>query len=206
VTQGKTIHSILLAAAAAAVAAAPLHEAGARPPRSTGSADAPGAFGLGLMVGVPSGLSAKLHLDERVALAAGLGVFREFRDHEGMHVHVDVLWHPRVLTETRSFTLPFHVGVGGRLLQHTWDYYWADEFRYYGRSDTHLGVRVPVGLTMNFKNTPLDVFFELAFVVDVIASSDDELCIDSRGRTFYCGWDDHGHADFNGALGARYYF
>jgi hypothetical protein len=45
-----------------------------------------------------------------------------------------------------------------------------------------------VGLAMDFNTVPIDVFFELVFVLD--------LFVDGGGAD----------AEFNGALGVRYYF
>lgn len=162
-----------------------------------------GDLGVGLMFGAPTGISAKYYFN-RLAIDAGLGVFRGYPTHEGTHVHADVLWHPSVIADTRHFALPFHVGVGGRLLSHNWANRYDNGRLYFSRSDTHVGVRVPAGLTMNFKRIPIDVFFELALVADLIVGGD-QVCRDSQGRLYDCDWN-HGFLDVNGALGARYYF
>ena len=142
-------------------------------------------FGIGLMVGAPSGLSAKYYLGEPIALAFGLGSshyghhYRDDRWHNhGVHFHTDVLWHPVVLTNTRSLQLPLFIGVGGMIRNHE-D---AD-----GRDDhSHIGARVPFGIAMDFNNVPLDIFFELAFTLDFVGPDN---------RTYIAG-----------SLGARYYF
>jgi hypothetical protein len=203
VTRSRTWDKTALRITATAAVLLAVRPAEARPSRAASNQIAR-TFGLGLMVGAPTGLSAKYYLDDRMAVAGGLGVFRELRDHEGEHLHVDVLWHPAVLANTDALTLPFYAGVGGRLLRHRWSYYWDGDPRY-GYEDTHLGLRLPVGLLMNFKRSPLDVFFELALVFDFVTGSNNGRCYDAVGRTFYCGWD-HDAADLNGAIGARYYF
>jgi hypothetical protein len=149
-------------------------------------------FGLGVMLGAPSGLSGKYYLGgSPVALAFGAGVFHEFRHREGTHLHVDVLWHPVVLATADSFVLPLYFGVGGRILDHD-DYVWHDD-RY--EDHTHVGIRAPLGIAFDFTNVPLDVFFELVLVADVIYLDDDEDFDE-----------DHDTLDFNGAIGVRYYF
>jgi hypothetical protein len=75
--------------------------------------------------------------------------------------------------------MPFYLGIGGRIAD------FEDDLDDDG--DFNLGVRAPIGLMLDFNNVPLDVFFELALVIDFIG---------------YDGVD----ADFNGALGVRYYF
>lgn len=147
------------------------------------------AFGLGLVLGAPTGLAAKLYLARPMALAFGLGDGYGFHGHNGLQLHADVLWHPAVLARTAAFTLPFYLGVGGRVLSYD-DY---DDRDY--DDDTHLGVRVPFGLLMDFHNASIDVFLELAVVVDFLHVHDS----DYRHRN-----DDR--SDLHGAFGFRYYF
>lgn len=152
-------------------------------------------FGAGIMVGDPIGLSAKYYLMNRqkMALAAGLGEVEHRFDDDGLHLHLDVLWHPVALTRQPSFNLGLHVGVGGRLLFDDED---CDRNGCYDDDDTHVGARVPFGLTMDFFKVHLDVFFELAMVVDF-------LIIDNDDR--FDG-DDDDRVNLNAALGVRYYF
>jgi hypothetical protein len=179
-----------LASAAVVVAAAPADSEARRGSRAAFTTDK--EFGLGVMLGAPSGLSGKYYLgDSSVALAFGAGVFYEFRHHEGTHLHLDVLWHPAILATADSFVLPLYLGVGGRILDHD-DYTWRDEFY---DDHTHIGVRAPVGIAFDFTNVPLDVFFELVLVADLMFLDDDDTIDDG-----------HDTLDFNGAIGVRYYF
>ena len=162
-----------------------------------------GGFGLGIILGAPTGISAKYYMD-RFAIDGGLGVFRGYPYHEGTQLHLDVLWHPKVLANTAHFSLPFYFGVGGRFLDHRWARVYNSGQLVYDRGDTHVGVRVPAGLSMNFKRIPLEVFFELALVADLLVTSSD-VCVDQNGNTYPCTWA-HSLWDINGAQGARYYF
>jgi hypothetical protein len=135
-----------------------------------------GPFGLGLIIGSPTGLSGKLYLDRRNAIDFALGA--AFLSSRGLHAHVDYLWHPVMLTEDAAFFMPLYFGVGARLLDHD---HGADD------DDVHLGARVPVGILFDFRTVPLDVFLEIALIVDLVTDHDD-------------------HIDLNAALGARYYF
>lgn len=160
--------------------AVPTAEARPRPSASSFSANK--TFGLGLMLGVPTGLSGKYYLSGDTAVDFGLGVISRYGDRDGLHLHADFLWHPAVLASTAPFELPFYFGVGGRL----WDY---DRNNNNNRDDDiALGVRVPVGIMMDFNNVPIDIFFELAFVLDFLLN------------------DGGAEAQFNGAIGIRYYF
>jgi hypothetical protein len=156
----------------------------------------PNPFGLGLVLGVPWGLSAKYYLGDGMALQMGLGGARQEWHGDGLHLHVEVLWHPAILAREAAFTLPFYVGVGGRIFQHNHHYYYCDRGRCWwtgsGDDDVHLGARVPFGILMDFNNVPIDVFLELAMVVDF-------LYLGPRTH-------DHRHVHINGGLGVRYYF
>ena len=175
--------SLVLALAFGAVTLAPA-TASARP-RPAGRASkftANKTFGLGLMLGAPTGLSGKYYLGPSTAIDFGVGVIRYYRHrHSNIHVHADFLWHPVSLASTEPFELPLYFGIGARL----WDFDDDD----IDDDGFGLGVRAPIGIAMDFNNVPLDVFFELALVVDLFFNYDD----------------DYG-ADINGAIGMRYYF
>ena len=148
--------------------------ADARPNRTRYTTDK--GFGLGVMVGAPSGISGKYFIDTgRTALAFGVGVYDDdFYGDDHTHFHLDVQFHPVALTQNQTFKLPLYIGVGGRFLDHN--------------NHNHVGVRVPFGIAFDFRNTPLDLFFELVPVVDFL---------DER---------DHDDVDLTGAIGLRSYF
>lgn len=139
-------------------------------------------FGLGLMLGVPSGLSGKYYLSSDTALDFGVGAYYRYRYEEAFSLHADFLWHPFVLAAARPFWIPLYVGIGGRLLQHRRDDIYDDH--------SHLGVRFPLGIAFDFNNVPLDIFLEFALVIDFIQGS-------SRHNLF---------GGINSAIGFRYYF
>ncbi len=141
-------------------------------------------FGLGVMLGAPTGLSAKLYLTKPMALQFGLGYEPCCRDYHGLHIHTDVLWHPVILLRQPSFVMPFYLGVGVRLLEHGPNNDAYDDH-------IHLGIRVPFGILFDFPQVQLDVFIELAVVVDLIYTGD---------------YPDHRRSDINGVVGVRYYF
>lgn len=141
-----------------------------------------GAVGVGIILGEPTGVCAKIYLgtksDFAIDMAAGGAVVGG-----GLQAHGDALWHPWILSDEDTFVLPAYIGAGIRLLDHT-----------RGRSDSdfHGGIRAVVGMLFDFKNLPIDVFVEVAGVLDYVVGSNG----DHDGIGF----------GFNGGAGVRYYF
>jgi hypothetical protein len=165
-----------------AAAAAALVLAVTAPSASAQADEEKGAFGLGLIVGEPTGVSAKLYLSDDQAVDAAVGGAVIGR---GIQVHADYLWHPWILENEDTFVLPAYVGPGLRLLQH-------DRGRGV-EGDFHFGLRGVAGMLFDFRNIPLDVFVEVAGVVDYRSGGGD---------------DTHAGAglDINAGAGVRYYF
>src|SRR5690242_6674487 len=112
-----------------------------------------GTFGVGIIVGEPTGICAKLYLkdDQAIQGAAALSFIGG-----GVQLHVDYVFHPWILQDKESFVLPVYLGPGLRFID------------YYGTSSTPshvaIGLRAVVGLLFDFKNVPLDAFLEVAGV------------------------------------------
>jgi len=109
-------------------------------------------LGVGLILGSPSGLSAKMWTGQNTALD-GAVAWALYPNSSGfIHVHADMLYHPFEFN-VKSGSLPFYFGFGGRL----------------GLSSTiRLGVRVPFGVAYAFADYPFDIFFEVVPIVDVL--------------------------------------
>jgi hypothetical protein len=123
-----------------------------------GSAAAQGNFGLGIILGEPTGVSGKLWLSERSAI--DMAAAWSFGGHDdAFHLHADYLLHNFDLISVSKGRLPIHFGVGARV-----------KFE----DDSKLGVRVPVGLTYIFDGAPLDIFFEIAPILDLIPDTEFE--------------------------------
>lgn len=160
-------------------------ESEARRRRSMGGEKyvANGKFGLGLELGAPFGINGKYFLTDDTALNFGIGDLYDgyYRDDDGLHLYIDHLWHPFSITNQPAFQMPFFVGVGARI----WDFNDRND-----RDDGFaLGVRVPVGIAMDFNKVPLDIWFQLTFVAD--------LLFDYRDR-----FGPH----LEGSIGIRYWF
>jgi len=121
-------------------------------------------FGLGVVIGDPTGLSAKLWTSRTNALDFGLGFWgygphnRCFNDgtcpgygYRGGTFNMDYLWQSNIVR--RQVQLDWHVGVGGRAV---WDNSCPGDC-------LALAARVPIGLDLTFSRPEfLEVFFEIA--------------------------------------------
>ena len=171
------ISSLVAALAAVTLICVSLQPAEARPRPRSSKFSANKEFGLGIMIGAPTGLAGKYYLSADTALDFGVGYIDRWGARHGFHLHADFLWHPAVLINARPFVVPFYFGVGGRLFDYDAD----------NDDDLAAGLRVPFGIMFDFNNVPLDIFFELVFVFDVLERG--------GGRDY-----------LNGAIGFRYYF
>jgi hypothetical protein len=105
-----------------------------------------GDIGLGLVGQDPSGLTLKLKLDERNAFDFRLGLdgfANDFLLLQGNYI-ANVVY----LARGNDFDLPFYIGGGA-------------SFFFFG-NDLEIAARVPLGLDLEFANSHLDVFGEIA--------------------------------------------
>jgi len=165
-------------AAAVGLAAA----AGAAPGRAAAEPVEKGTVGVGIVIGEPTGVCAKLYLRDDQAIQGALGLTFVTG---GFQAHADYVFHPWILEERDAFTLPAYFGPGLRLLQHKAGRDGDDDFR--------VGARAVVGMLFDFKEIPLDVFVEVAGIAEYRFGSNDPT-INGFGLAL------------NGGLGARYYF
>jgi hypothetical protein len=149
-------------------------------------------FGLGLILGDPTALSAKLWVAPTNALDFGVGfngygfADRCFTDNNGNTVCnrggytnagtfiMDYLWQSNIVRSTAQ--LDWHLGAGGSL---TWIGNCSGDC-------VRLGPRGIIGLDLMFRNPAfLEVFFEFGPVLNIVPAV----------------W-----LDFEGGLGVRFYF
>ena len=112
-----------------------------------------GTIGVGIILGEPTGLCAKLYLkdDQALQIAAGSAFVGG-----GIQAHVDYVFHPWILQDRESFVLPVYVGPGFRMIQ----------YRDQGQNYVATGLRGVIGMVFDFKTVPLDAFVEIAGVLE----------------------------------------
>lgn len=127
-----------------------------------------GKFGAGIIAGEPTGLSLKYRLSENNAIDAAAAW--SFLKEAAFHVHADYLFHDYSLINVSKGKLPFYYGIGARLKL---------------SEKSRVGVRIPLGLSYEFANSPVDIFLEVVPLLDLAPSTELNL---------------------NGAVGVRFYF
>jgi len=110
-----------------------------------------GAFGLGLIVGQPTGLTGAYELSDRTAIDAALGL--AIFDDRDFYVHVEFLWYLPTLLRGDGVELSAYLGIGGFLVTH---------------DDPVIGARAPFGLSLDFSAAPLQLFLEASVLLSVV--------------------------------------
>lgn len=126
-------------------------------------------FGLGAILGKPTGISGKYWLNKENAIDAALGY--SFENNSKINIHADYLWHIYNVFDT-PITLPLYYGVGAK-------------FNAKDGDRSTLGVRGVIGLTWWPDRVPIDVFFEIAPVFNLVPET---------------------NLDIDAAVGVRYFF
>lgn len=140
-----------------------------------GRADAPGPFGIGLVLGDPTGISANYYKSAERSIDAALAW--NFGSETGLEFHADYLWHRRGIFHVETVPFSMLYGVGGRML--------FVNSKNNEAAKTKIGPRLPLGIETNFNQKAVEVFAEIALVMNLIPATS---------------------ADFDFGLGARVYF
>ncbi len=127
-------------------------------------------FGLGAIIGEPTGLSMKNWISQTTALEAAIAW--SFKGNGFFYFQAAHLFHDYSLIKTRKGRLPFFYGIGGRVkVLSDPNGGRKDE----SDDDPRVGICIPVGLDYHFGGAPLDVFLEFIPIIDLIPSTDFDL-------------------------------
>ena len=118
-----------------------------------GFAERPGNFGIGAILGGPTGISVKFWVSERNALDGALS----WTSSGSSHFHFDYLWHDFTRFKAKKGSLPLYYGVGGR-------------FNFDRKNK--FGVRGAIGVAYLFADVPLETFFEIVPFLQLIPDTD----------------------------------
>lgn len=123
-------------------------------------------LGVGLILGQPTGLSAIYKPSK--SLGYDLALAWSFSDHhESAYLHANRLWIQNGGLRLDSLAMDFYYGAGVRLITYDTGY------RGHGVDDPDylLGVRAPIGISYQFKKPPIELFGELALILNLIDST-----------------------------------
>jgi hypothetical protein len=111
-------------------------------------------LGLGIVLGEPVGISAKLKtgFNNAYDFAAAWSA----RENRTMLLQADYVWNNFDHTNVESGSIPLYYGLGVRLI-----FTGVPKF----------GVRFPIGLNNQFTTAPVDIFAELVPILDLIPSA-----------------------------------
>jgi hypothetical protein len=130
-----------------------------------------GDLGVGVIIGSPTGLSAKYWITRMRAVDVALA-WDLSGDDDRFEVHADHLWHFDFNVSGMQGRLPLYVGLGGRLLT---------------GHDAQAGLRVPFGLSYLFPKTPIELFAEIVPVFDFTPDSDTSVNGGAGVRFYFKG-------------------
>jgi len=125
-------------------------------------------FGIGIILGEPTGISLKNWLGANTAL--DFGIAWSFTNNGSLHLHADYIIHNFNLFQVKKGKLSLYYGIGGR---------------FKSEKKERFGVRAPVGLCYVPEKAPLDIFLEIAPLLDLAPATEFGL---------------------TGGIGIRYYF
>lgn len=123
---------------------------GAAPAAAAGAQVGQGTWELGVILGEPTGLSAKYWMS--TANALDFGAAWSFEGDGNLHLHCDYLYHNYEIFKVDEGSLPLYFGIGGRIR--------------FENDDSRVGLRLVLGLEYLAEAYPMGIFFEMAPIVD----------------------------------------
>lgn len=121
---------------------------------------AAGNFGLGIIIGEPTGPSFKAWTGANTAIDGAAAWSLD--DNNSFHLHLDYLIHNNAIKLDKG-SMPLYFGIGGRM-----------EFVEHGDDDI-IGVRIPLGAEYMPHKTPLGIFLEIVPVLNLIPDSEMDM-------------------------------
>jgi hypothetical protein len=123
----------------------------------------PTGFGVGLILGEPTGLSVKHWIDREQAIDGAAAW--SFSGKDSFQLHADYLLHRYDILDAAAAadSLPVYYGIGALIKA-------KDD-----GNDTRFGIRFPLGISYLFGDAPFDLFAELVPVVDLAPDVDVDL-------------------------------
>ncbi len=154
---------------------------GAAAPAAASEVGTDRIFGLGVVLGEPTGGTGKLFLGEVFAFQFS-GAFWFFHGRDYLQGFIDFVWHPSVITRNEYFDLPWYFGVGGGM--GIWAP-WEDDRHHDWDPHLRVDIRVPFGFSFRFHEVPVEAFVEFGPMMQVYDDLDVWGFIAIGGRWYF---------------------
>jgi hypothetical protein len=127
-------------------------------------------FGIGLILGEPTGISIKKWLDHNHAIDAAAAWSTS--ENHNFQLHADYLMHQYHVfrTDRHSGQLPVYYGVGGRVRLEN-----EDNGKGHRSNDLLISFRMPLGISYLFAHVPIDIFVEVVPMLDIVPDTDFDI-------------------------------
>jgi hypothetical protein len=112
-------------------------------------------IGLGVIIGDPTGISAKFWTGDNSAFDAA-AAWDLAGGSDALLLHADFLKHKFDLIPVTKGELPIYYGIGARIIL---------------MNDINVAARIPVGISYIFDDLPLDTFLEIVPVLNILPST-----------------------------------
>lgn len=130
-------------------------------------------FGLGAVIGDPTGVSVKVWLDQVHAID---GAFAwSLSGPNAMHIQSDYLTHEMSFFKAGKIPLNLYYGIGGRITSYSSR----------DKSGLGIGARAPLGISYQFYRPSVELFAELAGILEVVPSTDVFFNVGFGGRFYF---------------------
>ena len=113
------------------------------------------SFGLGIIVGEPTGISVKFWKTPHSGFDGAAAW--SFRQKAALHLHADYLLHNFTILKSTNGGLSLFYGIGARV-----------KFQ----KETKLGIRIPVGINYRAPTSPLEFFLEFVPIMELIPATE----------------------------------
>ena len=111
-------------------------------------------FGIGIIVGDPTGISAKFWIGDNSAFDAA-AAWDIAGGNDALLLHADYLKHNLDLVSVKKGQIPLYYGIGMRIIL---------------LNEIHVAARVPLGVSYIFDDIPIDSFLEIVPVLNILPS------------------------------------
>ena len=131
-------------------------------------------FGLGGMLGDPTAFSFKGHLGNSKYFDAALAYNTGPADE--IYIHGDYIIERQEHFQIDDEVFNLYYGIGARL-------YVADTKKH--KDELHFGPRVPIGVAYNIKDPSVEIFGEIAAIMDIAPETDVDIDLSIGARYWF---------------------